>query len=1283
MQWYYNILARRPYLMVLFITVFCTACIIVSLTTNTLPDFTDPTLGFETRGTDIGKRLIAWHNLIQETGPSNLLVANPSDLQHQAERNEYGINDYHHSIGRKNRRNRKRKNRKQRKNQRQRSRNKTELANEIITFKNRLRPKAKNHSAPNEGAERYNASAGMSWHGDNGVFKDYEITNDTSSSLASSSVSSNTSRSNEHGIYGLNMTFVDEDDHRERIQTKKSTWIILQRAELPSASDSGESIRLPIEGYFCDSPAKEYSHFVVERVGPNATDSLFDINGILAMCVLQDQITKVPYYEEYCEREMISNNCCRPWSLANYATLLANKSSCFDLTHEDILLLQNLLLTCFEYFHDLKLSNDCSERKCFAPPECTRKNIVFNILHYLTDYNIIKVNETNIFLKFSMIFVPVSHARKILPLFHEWEKVDLSNELVRVAAMDLGLENELFNELLLTDVWLVALGGIFVMTCMWLYTTSLFVTIMTCIAVIFSLGLAYFVYTLVFEMSFFPYMNLLAVVVIIGIGADDAFIFVKIWQCVLTERFSKTSTITTKSLANPEPEQTETLQNLMALTLKHAAISMFVTSITTAGAFYASYTSYITAIKCFGIFAGTAVITNYFLMITWLPASISIMERFTSFTTCSKLQIQKLLIMLNKSINSFCTKLELWITTAILNYAPILFTLFGIAGICCGVVVLYKPGLQLPESSHFQLFVSNHPFEVYNSKLKNEFWFEKAMANSENYKMPLRFVWGIQPTDDGDYDNPFAYGNLHYDNNFNVSTKNAQLWLLQFCQNLRKQPFYQLTFGMLLPNCFIENFITLMERMCVNSMDDTDRTPCCDISKFPYEPEVFDICLPQIISSLYATPREYFWPGVAGPKFMASPRLMENTTLSEEMVNNTLDTTMANMTTPPPIVKALVVEFESNVSFSTQYDKVKAFVQEVEYWFENELKSAPVEMQNGWFISDLKFYDVQNTLPSSTLVAICVAMSASLVVLLLVTLNILISLYAVVTVLLTIFVTVAILIMLGWKLNILESVTVSTAIGLAVDFSLHYGIHYRLSPSCERLAATQFSLSRIIGPTAMAAITTGIAGALMLFSSVLPYRQIGIFLLVVMSVSWSYSTFFLMSLLKLFGPQYGFMQFQYPRVKKRSATNGIKFYERKPNYITAREQLLTPSSSAVGELINSESHELESLTSNSLIKTISGTECSAQSFSLDYEHLLNNKKSANTLASPVPSHQQHHHTHKCPAFRNGTTAQTSSANTTTTALTMALNASSDVDLETESSKPEIIVCRNHLEETRS
>lgn len=82
--------------------------------------------------------------------------------------------------------------------------------------------------------------------------------------------------------------------------------------------------------------------------------------------------------------------------------------------------------------------------------------------------------------------------------------------------MDMGLKNALFDECLLSDGWLIGLGGIFVITCMWIYTTSLFVTTMTVIAVILSLGIAYFIYTLVYELTFFPFMNLLAVIVVVG-----------------------------------------------------------------------------------------------------------------------------------------------------------------------------------------------------------------------------------------------------------------------------------------------------------------------------------------------------------------------------------------------------------------------------------------------------------------------------------------------------------------------------------------------------------------------------------------------------------------------------------------------------------------------------------------------------------------------------------------------------------------------------------------------
>ena len=79
-----------------------------------------------------------------------------------------------------------------------------------------------------------------------------------------------------------------------------------------------------------------------------------------------------------------------------------------------------------------------------------------------------------------------------------------------------GLKSILFNKCLVQDTWMIGAGGTFVLVCMWLYTGSLFVTIMTVIAIVFSLGISYFMYTLVFELNFFPFMNLLAAVVAIG-----------------------------------------------------------------------------------------------------------------------------------------------------------------------------------------------------------------------------------------------------------------------------------------------------------------------------------------------------------------------------------------------------------------------------------------------------------------------------------------------------------------------------------------------------------------------------------------------------------------------------------------------------------------------------------------------------------------------------------------------------------------------------------------------
>lgn len=54
----------------------------------------------------------------------------------------------------------------------------------------------------------------------------------------------------------------------------------------------------------------------------------------------------------------------------------------------------------------------------------------------------------------------------------------------------------------------------------------------------------------------------------------------------------------------------------------------------------------------------------------------------------------------------------------------------GLFGITCGVFVLYWPKLKLPDSPDFKLFVEDHIFELYDTKYKDLFWFEKIYTVS-------------------------------------------------------------------------------------------------------------------------------------------------------------------------------------------------------------------------------------------------------------------------------------------------------------------------------------------------------------------------------------------------------------------------------------------------------------------------------------------------------------------------------------------------------------------------
>lgn len=207
MQWYYKLLARRPHFVVVSVGVFSIACIVVALITKKLPDFDDPTLGFEARGTSIGKRWTAWRNLLEETSASGRLIANPKDLYDRS-----GVPDFGFGF-RKRKKDRKKASNGGNSKKRNKS-NKIKVLKEL-TLNNK------------------------SSNGEVISFEEYD--NETFSSR------------HDNWEYGRNMSFYAEETGNKTMEKKRAKWDTLRKLKPPP--DLIE-MHIPADGFFCESPSK-------------------------------------------------------------------------------------------------------------------------------------------------------------------------------------------------------------------------------------------------------------------------------------------------------------------------------------------------------------------------------------------------------------------------------------------------------------------------------------------------------------------------------------------------------------------------------------------------------------------------------------------------------------------------------------------------------------------------------------------------------------------------------------------------------------------------------------------------------------------------------------------------------------------------------------------------------------------------------------------------------------------------------------------------------------------
>ncbi|XP_071954240.1 protein dispatched homolog 1-like [Antedon mediterranea] len=995
---------RSSLTIVLIIFLGVVVCAVYSLTKHPIPDFSDPSKGFEARGTLISKRLISAHHLIYAASiPNSLFTTPPSVL---ADAYTIQVNNYASPV--------------------------------ITSLATTTTSETMLESITSVLAQETES-------------KDTK----TSSSLSSSTTTNN--------LIMPNITMQSSELLMwESLKTYNSSpveiSVIHDRQRRMSRSET-------------DCLTIDEDYMAVVFTSNTAETNLFTKNGLQSICNWQRRIQN-NYYNNFTS--------CTLLSVADFVLHLSNKTTCEDIADNDVDTARDLFSECSSYYLNFFLHHNCATRNCNVPKNCTKLNAVYDMLHYLTDsefYNN-EVNEQTdagdfpYNLTATLVFIPFILEEENEAILYDILDSEFKRERVvengasKIVAIKVDKYGVFFHYFW-KDTFLVGGSASCIILVIWFYSKSLFITCMTLLNFVLSLVLAYFTYIVIARVEFFPFLAVTTGLLIVAIGADDTFVFLEIWN---------ESNVCEKGIVN-----------VMARTLRHAAPTMFVTSLTTSSAFFVNMISSITAVKCFGLYAGTAILFNFVLTLSWLPAIVIIneyiqrspfMQRFTFNTKC--------FLDLNQKITNLSDALfKKWIPFLVIKLRLLWIILFSLMGLVGAFVVFVSPGLQLP-TSNFPVFNDKNMIEIYESKYQKLFRFEKDSDGSSILNM--QFIWGVKPVDNGDHWNPDDRGRLVFDKPLNL-TPEVQQWMLNFCSMVRMQDFYEANSRH--ESCFIEAFISFMSRYCSTINNQT----CCGMYNTSFDDDTFRLCLPKFLE-LYPKYKNYIF---YDNKNILGARL----------------------------------QFPSNYTASRMYKPMDEYWSSVNSWSETEISTAPESLSGGWFITDHKmiqmyFYDLQKSLVKNGSIALLSSIGLAAVVLFIVTRNVLLSTFAMLSIMGTIFVTIGSLVLLGWELNVMESVIFSLAVGLSVDFTIHYGVAYRLAPFPDRQSRVCFSIRSLAPAITMAAFSTFVPGVCMFPAITLIYQQMAVFLTLIMSISLAYSTFFFQSICYMIGPQETACEFNIP-----------------------------------------------------------------------------------------------------------------------------------------------------------
>ncbi|XP_074657388.1 protein dispatched homolog 1-like [Tubulanus polymorphus] len=720
-----------------------------------------------------------------------------------------------------------------------------------------------------------------------------------------------------------------------------------------------------------------------------------------------------------------------------------------------------------------------------------------------------------------------------------------------------GMDLIYYSSLLFSDsiqkqaIWdmLLAVGSmVFIFVVIYAQTSSLWVTSWAVFGIISSFLLTNIVYAMAIGFKYFGFFHILSIFIILGIGADDIFVYCDNWKYSRHLAF--------KSLAHR-----------VSFVYRRSSATMLITSLTTMIAFLASAFSPLLAVQTFGIFSGILIFANYCSVILFLPTVVTLHEVYfskydclcctcsccygccdntvepddsrdrTDFADAPKSQNMKEFVAdrFYDCFDSEADAQQLWVRSSrgivrcfgdgyfrFVSHKVMKWVIF-VFFLSLAAVASYFVSKLEPDERSVRLFVDSHNFGKAADRRLYSF---KPLAIDPS-SLSIYLVWGLLPRDfsDCDFSDYQCRGTYRADNAFTMNTQANQQAIMDLCSNLKnlnaadvadlRIDRHMLT-NELKVACFAEPlrshmaiYNTSLPLLSTNTKAFmTNQTSIYNMSSLPASFNNFaEIGITHWLTDAY----QFKW---------TSDWEMYNGLLGQ--VYDTYTGTVSPTGTYGSKLRYMAIQINTTVNYrSLAFTDGLPLMQKWENFMQKQLKTMPADLQNGFQCTRFIWHwlKVQQSLFYNALIGIGIGLGLAVPVILFATQNVLLTFISFLTLAGITVCVCGMIPLLGWKLGVLESLNMCLVVGLSIDYCVHLAEGYHHSLFRQRLHRLRDTLERVGVSVLSGAATTLGASVFMLFAKIQFFVQFGIFMFCTIGFSILFSLFFFVSLLAIFGPE--------------------------------------------------------------------------------------------------------------------------------------------------------------------